>query len=116
MQETEATMITSRRSISERVADKPHPIDLVVDRHIFFDVSIGTGNVSFGLIVVVIRNEIFNCIFGEKGFEFLVKLSSECFIMGKNEGRALDLSDDVGHRERFARTCNAQQDLRLASD
>jgi hypothetical protein len=35
-----------------------HPVDLVVDERILFDVGVALGDVRLGLIVVVVRDEV----------------------------------------------------------
>ena len=43
-----------------------HPIDLVVDGQVLFDVGIGAGDIGFGLVVIVIGDKIFDGIVGKK--------------------------------------------------
>ena len=43
---------------------------LVVDESVLFDIYILAGHVCLGLIVVVVGNEIFDRVFGEKLAEF----------------------------------------------
>ena len=63
-----------------------HLFDLVVDGQIFFDVGVGAGDIGFGLIVVVVGDEIFDGIVGKKAFEFLIELGGQSFIMGDDQG------------------------------
>jgi hypothetical protein len=60
-------------------------IDLLVNNRLLFDVDICGRNVSLWLIVVVIRHEILDGIFGEKGAKLLVELSGECFVVCKHK-------------------------------
>ncbi len=39
---------------------------------------------------------------GEKAFEFGIKLRRQGFVMGKDEGGALNLLDDLRHGKSFA--------------
>ena len=55
MQETEDTIITSLR---------------VVDGRVLGDVRVGSGHVGFGLIEVVIADEVLDRVIGEEGPEF----------------------------------------------
>ena len=77
-------------------------IDLVVDGKVFFDIGIGGGNVAFRLIIIVIRNEIFHAVFGEKFAEFVAKLRGKRFIVRDYQRGTIDVFDDVCHRKRFA--------------
>ena len=85
--------------------------EIVVHGGVFFDVSIRRGNVGFGLIIVVVADEIFDGVFGEKMFELGVKLCGERFVVRNDERRTLQSRDDVCHRERFPRAGNAEQRL-----
>ncbi len=38
----------------------PQPLDVVVDRAVLLDVGVGLGDVRLGLVVVVVRDEVFN--------------------------------------------------------
>ena len=49
-----------------------HPVDLFVDLAFFLDKGIGPGDVSLGLIVIIIANKVFDGIVGEEPFEFAV--------------------------------------------
>ena len=43
----------------------PEPVDLVVDRRLFFDERIGLGNVGLWLVVVVVADEVFDSVLGK---------------------------------------------------
>ena len=51
---------------------EPQPVDLVVDRRFFFDIKVGRGNICLGLVIVIVRDKIFDRIFREKCLKFLV--------------------------------------------
>ena len=51
---------------------KPKLVNLIVDRGIFGDVSVRRGNVGFGLVVIVVAHEIFDCVIREKFFELSI--------------------------------------------
>jgi hypothetical protein len=55
----------------------------------------------------------FSGVVGEEGFEFGVELGGEGFVVGDDEGGALDVADDVGHGEGFAGTGDAEESLVL---
>ncbi len=82
---------------------KAHFFYPVVDREVFLNVGVGTGDVGFWLVVVVVGDEVLNGAFREEVLELLVKLGGESFVVSKDEGRFLRFLDDVGHREGFAR-------------
>jgi len=46
-----------------------HPVDLLVDRAVFFYVGVGARDVGLGLVVVVVADEILDRIVGEEGLE-----------------------------------------------
>ena len=89
----------------------PELVDVVVDGRILLDVGVGRRHVGFGLIVVVIGNEIFHRVFGKKRAELAVELSGERLVVGKNERRTVGAGNDVGHGERLAGTGNAEKHL-----
>jgi hypothetical protein len=90
---------------------KPEPFDLFVDRRIFFDVGIGPRNIGFWLVVIEVAHEVFDRVLWEKLFELAVELRRESFVMRDHQGRLVQLSHNVGGRERFAGTGHAQQRL-----
>ena len=91
----------------------PHAVDLLVNRRVFLDVGVGPRHICFGLVVVVIRNEVLDRIVGKQVAHLAVKLGSQSFVGSEDEGRALTLGNDVRHREGFARPGDPEQDLIL---
>ena len=89
-----------------------HAVDLFVDRGIFFDVSVGARDVGFGLVVVVIRDEIFDGVVGKEVLELAVELRRQCLVGRENQRRPLCLFDHFGHGEGLARAGDAEQHLR----
>ena len=90
---------------------EPHLLDVFVDRGIFFDEQIARRHVRFGLIVVVVGNEIFHRVLGEKFLHFRVQLRGQRFIRCHHQRRAAKLCDHVRHRVGLARAGHAQQGL-----
>ena len=86
-------------------------IDLLVNDRFFFDVDVGGRNVSFGLIVVVIGDEVFDRVLGKERAELLIKLRRECLVVCEHERGALRAFDDAGDRERLAAAGDAEQHL-----
>jgi hypothetical protein len=60
-----------------------HLVQLVVNGRVFFDVGVGAGDVGFGLVVVIIADEILDGVFGKELFELAVKLRGEGLIAGR---------------------------------
>ena len=57
-------------------------VDFFIDGRIFFDISVGMGNIGFRLVVIVVRNEVLHRIVGEKLPEFTAQLGRQRLIMG----------------------------------
>ena len=49
-----------------------HTVNLLVDARIFFDKGIGPWHIGFGLIIIIIRDEIGHRIVGEKFFKLAI--------------------------------------------
>jgi hypothetical protein len=97
MQLTLATMTQSRRSNSDLVAE----------------INVARWDVGFGLIVIVVADKVFNGVRREEGFEFVVQLGGEGFVMGQNQCGAGARFDDFGNGKRLARAGDAEQGLML---
>ncbi len=69
------------------------------------------GNVGLGLVVIVIGDKIFHGVVGEELPELAAKLGRQGFVVGQNQGGAVQLFDDGGHGEGLAGTGDAQQRL-----
>ena len=90
---------------------KAHLLDVFVDRAVLFDEQIAAGHIGFGLVIVVVGDEIFHRVFREKLAHFGVELGGKGFVMRHDDGRATALRDDVRHGVGFARTGYAEQGL-----
>ena len=88
-------------------------VNLVIDRAIFFDVGIARWHIGFWLVVIVVRDEILDRIFREKFLELPIKLPSKCLIMSNDQGRFIDLGNDLAHGIGLPRTSRSHQDLGL---
>ena len=86
-------------------------LEVVVHGGILFDVGVRRGNVGFRLVVVVVADEIFDGVVGEKMLELRVELRGERLVVGNDQRRALQAFDDVRHRESFSRSRDAEQRL-----
>ncbi len=108
MQLTEETIRQSRRSKSDRVADKPQLVELVIDGRFFFDIKVRGRNVSLGLIIVVIRDEIFHRVVRKEALEFVVKLGRQGFVVRHHNRGPVGLLNHLGHGVGLARSGHAQ--------
>ena len=84
---------------------------MVVDRGVLLDEGIGGRHVGFGLVVVVVGNEIFHCVIREERLELAIQLRGQGLVRRQYQGRALHLLDDVGDAEGLARTGHTEQGL-----
>ena len=62
MQDTDATMITSRRSKQGRGSAVPELVDFIVDGGVLFDIDIPSRHIGFRLVVIVVGDKIFHRI------------------------------------------------------
>ena len=88
-------------------------VELLVDGGFFLDVEVAGGDVGFGLVVVVVGDEVFDGVAGEELFELVVELGGEGLVVGEDEGGAVGLLDDLGHGEGLAGAGDAEEDLVL---
>ena len=63
------------------------------------------------MVIIVIADEIFHRIIGEKSFEFAIKLRGEGFVWRKNNRWALGVLYDPRHGEGLARARGPEQYL-----
>ena len=91
MQETEATMMTSSRSSSARVAE--------------------WRDVGLRLVIVVIGDEVLDGVVGEEALELAVELRRKRLVRRQDQRRTLRLLDHLGHGEGFSGAGDAEQDL-----
>ena len=49
-----------------------HPVDRLVNRGFLLDIGVGPGDVGFGLVVVVIADEVFDRVVREEALELAV--------------------------------------------
>ena len=115
MHETLATMMTSRRSKIERVADSRirSISSLIVD--FLLDIRVRGRHVGLGLVVVVVGDEIFDRIVREEPLELLIELGGERLVVRHHQRRPVGARDGLGHREGLARARHAEQHLVLVA-
>ncbi len=90
-------------------------VDFVVDRSVLFDIRIRVDNVGFGLVVVVIADEIFDGVVGKERLEFLVELGCERLVVRENERRLSHVPNDIRHGERLSGARHAEKALEAFS-
>ena len=88
-----------------------HAVDLLVDRGFFLDVGVGARHVGFGLVVVVVGDEVLDRVVGEEALELAVELRRQRLVGRQDQRRALRRGDDVRHGEGLARAGDAEQHL-----
>src|SRR5262249_2051968 len=82
------------------------------DGRVLLDIGVGARDVGFRLVVVVIADEIFDGVVGEKILELAIELGGERLVRRKDQGRALGRLDHLGHGVGLARAGDAEQALR----
>jgi hypothetical protein len=93
-------------------ARQAHLFDVLVDGAVFLDVEVALGNIGLGLVIIVIADKVFDGILRKELAKFAVKLCRQSFIGRKDDGRAPQAGDHVGHGEGFARPRHPQQGLK----
>ena len=88
-----------------------HAVDLLVDGGFLLDIGVGTRHIGLGLVVVVIRHEIFDRIVREEASELAIELRRQRFVGGEDQGRPLGRLDHLGHRKGLAGAGDAEQHL-----
>ena len=88
-----------------------HAVDLLVDRQFLLDVGVGARHVGFGLVVVVVGDEVLDRVVGEEALELAVELGGQRLVGGEHQGRALGALDHLGHGEGLAGAGDAEQHL-----
>ena len=81
-------------------------VNFIIYGRVFFDIGVAPGNISLGLIIVLIGHKIFNRIFGEEFSKLRTQLCGEGFVVSENQRRAIDISDNIRHSKGLARTRN----------
>ena len=88
-----------------------HLVDLVVYCGVLLDVGIRGWYVGFRLIVIVVANEVSDLILREELYELCIELCGKCLVRGNDQRGAINLSDDIRHREGLSRTRDTEQCL-----
>ena len=78
---------------------------------VLLDVDVALRDVRFGLVVVVVADEVVDGVVREEALELLVELGRERLVVREHQRRLAELGDDVGRGERLAGAGGAQQHL-----
>ena len=97
MHDTDATMTVSRAAKERRGRGQAQPVDLLVDLRLFFDKGVGTRDVRFRLVIVVVADKVFDRVVGEELAHLAVKLRGQCLVVGDDQRRLLHLLDHLRH-------------------
>ena len=92
---------------------EPELVQLVIDGGFFFYINVAGRDVGLGLIVVIIRNEILNCIVRKELLKFMIELRSQSFVVRQDQRRAIELLNHLSHSVGLARTSYSEQHLVL---
>ncbi len=90
---------------------KPHLLDVVVDRGILLDVEVPRRHIGLGLVVVVVRDEVFDRVLRKELPELAVELRRQGLVRREHQRRPAEARDDVRHGEGLARAGDTQQRL-----
>ena len=88
-----------------------HAVDLLVHRRFLLDVGVGARHVGFGLVVVVVGDEVLHRVVGEEALELAVELGGQRLVGRQHQGRALGRRDHLRGGEGLARAGDAEQHL-----
>jgi len=88
-------------------------VQLIVDGRFLVDIDIGGGNIRFGLVKIVVADEIFDGVLRKKSFELVIQLRGKSFVVRQNQRGTIGLFNQLGHGERLARAGNAKKHLLL---
>ena len=88
-----------------------HAVDLLVDVGFLLDIGVGARDVGFGLVIVVVGDEILDGVVGEEALELAVELRGQRLVGREDQSRPLGRLDHLGHGEGLARAGDAEQHL-----
>jgi hypothetical protein len=76
---------------------QPHLLDVLIDRSVLLDVRVGRRHVRLRLVIVVVRNEVLDCVVREEFAHLAVELRRERLVVGQDQRRPLQRLDNVRH-------------------
>ena len=87
-------------------------IDLLVYHSVLFNINVLAGDIGLRLVVIVVGNEVFHRILGEKCTQLCAELGGEGLVVSKNQGGSIQVGNNVCHSKGFTRTGNTEKCLR----
>ena len=94
---------------------QPQLVELFIDGRLLLDVQVGGRDIGFGLVVIVVTDEVLDRIRREEVLELLVELCREDLVVRHDQRGPLERLDHLGHGEGLARAGDAQQHLVLVA-
>ena len=88
-----------------------HFFNLLINLRILLYICIGGRHIGFRLIIIVIADKVFHCIFRKKLLKLTVQLRRQRFIVGNDQRRPIGFRNDIGHGKGFTRTGHTQHNL-----
>ena len=79
---------------------------------VLFYVGVGAWHIGFGLVVVVVADEVLHRVVGEEALELAIELGGQRLVRRQDDGGALRGLDHLGHGVGLAATGDAEQHLR----
>ena len=86
-------------------------INLIIAAGVFLDVCVGAREVGLWLVVIEVRDKVFDGVLGEELLQLGIELRGERLVVRKDECWPLRLLDDVGDGEGLPRSRRSQEDL-----
>ncbi len=86
-----------------RGSAEPQLLNVLIHGEVLLDIGVRGRDKCLGLVVVVIRDEIFDEVIGKKLLEFPVKLGRKGLVMTNDEGWPIGFCNDVGNGKSLAR-------------
>jgi hypothetical protein len=88
----------------------PQALHLLVERGVLLDVGVGLRDVRFGLVVVVVGDEVLDRIARQHLAQFVGELRGQRLVRQQDQHRPLQPLRDPGHRGGLAGPGRAEQD------
>src|SRR4030042_1947831 len=86
---------------------------LLVYIHVFLYVGIRARDICFGLVIIVVADEVLHSALGKEVPELGAELGSQRFVVSDDKRGALHALDDIGHGEGLAAAGHAEESLLL---
>ncbi len=90
-----------------------HPVDGLVDGGLLLDEGVGARHIGFGLVVVVVGDEILHRIMGKIRLELAVQLRRQGFVRRQDQSGTLNVFNHFRHGESLAGAGDSEENLVL---